>query len=91
MKIRFFGAARTVTGSSTLLSFADQQILVDCGMHQGKNGSDLNREPFPFSPAEIDHVLLTHAHIDHSGLLPLLVKQGYAGSITATEATADLV
>lgn len=90
MKIRFYGAARTVTGSSTLLTFSNQHILVDCGMHQGKNGGDLNRAPFPFSPSDIDHVLLTHAHIDHSGLLPLLVKRGYGGSIIATTATTDI-
>lgn len=91
MKMRFFGATRTVTGSNTLLTFGDQQILVDCGMHQGRNGDELNREPFPYTPAGLDHVLLTHAHIDHSGRLPLLVKNGYSGSVIATGATTDLV
>lgn len=91
MKMRFFGAARTVTGSNTLLTFGSRQILVDCGMHQGKNSSTLNREPFPYTPSDIDHVLLTHAHIDHCGLLPLLVNKGYSGSVIATDATTDLV
>lgn len=91
MKIRFCGAARMVTGSNTLITFGSRQLLVDCGMHQGKNGSDLNRNPFLFKPSEIDGVLLTHAHVDHSGLLPLLVKKGYQGPIIATDATTDLV
>jgi metallo-beta-lactamase family protein len=91
MKIQFFGAARTVTGSNTMLTFAGKQILIDCGLHQGKNSDDLNRQPFPFNPSKIDYVLLTHAHIDHSGRLPLLVKNGYSGSIIATDATVDLV
>ncbi len=90
MKIQFFGAARTVTGSCTHLSFHDQTVLVDCGMHQGRNGHEKNREPFPFSPREIDCVFLTHAHIDHSGLVPKIVKEGYRNAIIATDATTDL-
>lgn len=78
----FLGACGTVTGSMTLLSWSDRRILVDCGMFQG--GIELeqrNREPFPFAPAEIDAVVLTHAHLDHSGRLPLLVRQGFRGPI----------
>ena len=90
MKIQFFGAARTVTGSCMHLTFNDQTILVDCGMHQGRDGQEKNREPFPFSPKELDHVFLTHAHMDHSGLMPKLVKDGYRKSIIATDATTDL-
>lgn len=91
MNIRFCGAARTVTGSCHLIEFKGGKILVDCGMRQGadKKG-EYGEDRFPFNPAEISAVALTHAHIDHSGLLPLLVKQGFRGPITATEATAQL-
>ena len=90
MKMKFFGATRTVTGSATLLDFNSSRILIDCGMHQGKNSNALNHQPFPFDPTTIDHVFLTHAHMDHSGMLPRLVKEGYAGTIIATDATVDL-
>ena len=91
MKIRFLGAARKVTGSCYHLLADDIQILVDCGMHQGKDGDDLNREPFLFNPAEIDYLLLTHAHLDHSGLIPKLVTDGFKGRMLTTSATAALV
>lgn len=91
MKIRFLGAARTVTGSCFHLSTGDLQILVDCGMYQGRNGDDVNKLPFAFDPAEIDYLLLTHAHLDHSGLIPKLVKEGFRGKILTTTATADLL
>lgn len=90
MKIRFLGAARTVTGSCYHLSGDTMEILVDCGMYQGKNGEEVNRIPFQFNPAKISHVLLTHAHIDHSGLIPKLVREGFRGRIITTAATADL-
>jgi metallo-beta-lactamase family protein len=90
MKIRFLGAARTVTGSCFHLTLNGRQFLVDCGMHQGKDSYSVNREPFPFNPSEIEAMFLTHAHIDHSGLIPRLVEKGFSGSIITTAATADL-
>lgn len=91
MKIRFFGATRTVTGSCFHLSTDGFQALVDCGMYQGKDSDEINRKPFPFDPTKIDYLLLTHAHLDHSGLIPKLVADGFQGRIITTTATADLV
>jgi metallo-beta-lactamase family protein len=90
MKIRFLGAAREVTGSCFHLTVEGFDILVDCGMHQGKNGQQKNEAGFPFTPEDIHVLFLTHAHIDHSGLLPRLVREGFRGRIIATPATADL-
>ncbi len=91
MKIRFLGAARTVTGSCYHLSSNGIQILVDCGIYQGKNSDEINRIPFQFDPKEINYLLLTHAHLDHSGLIPKLVMDGFQGRIFTTSATAELV
>ncbi len=92
MKIAFHGAARTVTGSKHLLTLANgKKILLDCGMFQGMGAEtdEMNRE-WGFEPSEIDYLILSHAHIDHCGLIPKLVKDGYAGVIYATPATKDL-
>jgi metallo-beta-lactamase family protein len=91
MKITFCGAAKIVTGSCYLVEAAGARLLVDCGMFQGsKEITRLNFTPFRFDPEGISHLLLTHAHVDHTGLVPRLVKEGYGGKITATAATADL-
>ena len=91
MQIHFLGGATTVTGSQFLLETERARVLIDCGMFQGSpNESIRNRIPFAFDPADLDAVLLTHAHLDHCGLLPLLVKEGYAGPIHATAGTIEL-
>ena len=91
MKIQFTGAAQTVTGSRHLLTVNGKKILLDCGLYQGrrKEAYEINKK-FPFNPADIDVLLLSHAHIDHSGNIPNLVKNGFNGHIYATSATVDL-
>lgn len=91
MKLTFLGAAETVTGSSYLLETESSKILIDYGMFQGnKELKARNEAPFPYNPQEIDFLLLTHAHIDHSGLIPRLCKSGFQGKIICTIATQDL-
>ena len=91
MNITFLGATKTVTGSNFLVEAAGKKFLVDCGMYQGKITDELkNEEPFLFDISEIDFVLLTHAHIDHSGRIPKLYKEGYRNPVIATKATCDL-
>ncbi len=91
MRLSFHGADRNVTGSCHLVECAGKQILIDCGMYQG--GRELveeNAAPFGFDPASIDYLLLTHAHLDHCGRIPLLVKQGFTGEIISTAASFEL-
>jgi metallo-beta-lactamase family protein len=91
MKLTFYGATHGVTGSSHLLTVNGKTILLDCGLFQGKRSeSTVQNRSFPFKPSEIDTVVLSHAHTDHSGRLPLLVKEGFQGNIYMTAATRDL-
>ncbi|MBU2472728.1 MBL fold metallo-hydrolase, partial [Patescibacteria group bacterium] len=88
MKLYFHGGAGTVTGSNYLLETSQSKILIDCGLFQGKRKiEEKNYEPFPYNPKEIDFVLITHAHLDHLGRLPKLIKDGFQGKIFATEPT----
>ncbi|MEJ2135720.1 MAG: MBL fold metallo-hydrolase, partial [Desulfofustis sp.] len=92
MQITSHGAAGFVTGSCHLVDAASSRLLIDCGMYQGsKSMNRLNYEPFDFDPKSIDFVINTHGHIDHCGLLPKLVKQGFSGTIYASPPTADLL
>jgi metallo-beta-lactamase family protein len=91
MELEFYGGAGEVTGSCHILHIGGRKVLLDCGMIQGGDNPDArNRAPFPFAAGDIDAVILSHAHIDHSGRLPLLHKRGYRGPIYATPATRDL-
>lgn len=90
MKITFLGACQMVTGSCYLVEHESTKLLVDCGMVQGEQFTDnTNYDPFPFDPAALDFVLITHAHIDHCGRIPRLVRQGFSGKVIATHATLD--
>jgi len=91
MKVEFWGAAQTVTGSMHLVKVNGNNVLLDCGMFQGhrKEAFELNRQ-LPFDYSKIDALILSHAHIDHSGNIPSLVKQGYRGPVWSTPATRDL-
>lgn len=92
MKIQFCGAAVGVTGSCHLITTEKHKVLLDCGQFQGSKAMEaMNFEAFPFDPAEIDFLVLSHAHIDHCGRIPLLVKRGFRGDIYCTDATADLL
>jgi metallo-beta-lactamase family protein len=91
MELEFYGAAGQVTGSCHILRIGSATILLDCGLIQGgRRAESANAEPFPFKPADIDAVVLSHAHIDHSGRLPLLVKRGFRGRIHCQNATRAL-
>ncbi|MCL4268504.1 MAG: MBL fold metallo-hydrolase [Anaerolineales bacterium] len=91
MRISFHGAAHTVTGSQHLLEINGKKLLLDCGLYQGRRADTYERNlNFYYNPQDVDAVILSHAHIDHAGNLPNLVKQGYEGNIFATHATADL-
>ena len=91
MKIQFIGAVRTVTGSMHLIEANGLKFLLDCGLYQGKRAEARERnEKFPFDPKEIDFIILSHAHIDHSGNIPQIVKKGFSGKIFSTSATRDL-
>ena len=91
MQLTFLGATGTVTGSKYLLTYRDKRILIDCGLFQGLKQLRLkNWAPLPINPKEVDAVVLTHAHIDHSGYLPLLVKNGFSGKVYCSAATSDL-
>ena len=90
MKLTFLGATQTVTGSKYLLEHGGKKILVDCGLFQGhKEVRQRNWEKLPIDPRNIDAIVLTHAHIDHSGYIPLLVKNGFRGKIFCSKATFD--
>ena len=92
MKIQFCGASNGVTGSCHLITTDKYKVLLDCGQFQGGKAQEaLNYEDFPFNPADIDYLILSHAHIDHCGRIPLLVKWGFKGDIYCTDATADLL
>ena len=90
MKIKFFGAAKRVTGSCHMLIINGRKVLLDCGLLQGKDESEVGNENFNFNPKEIEFVILSHAHIDHSGRIPLLYKKGFKGTVICTNATKDL-
>ena len=91
MHLQFLGAATTVTGSQFLLTTERAKVLIDCGMFQGSpNESIRNRIPLAYEPGELDAILLTHAHLDHCGLIPHVVKEGFHGPIWATRGTVEL-
>jgi len=91
MKISFHGADQGVTGSCHLVECAGKQVLIDCGLYQGgREIAEENSEPFGFDPADIDYLLLTHAHLDHCGRIPLLVKRGFTGEVVTTAGSVEL-
>lgn len=92
VSVKFLGAAGEVTGSKYLLQIGDFNLLVDCGLFQGrKNLRELNWDEFPIAPSRVDAIVLTHAHLDHTGYLPRLFRNGYAGPVYCTTATEDLM
>ena len=91
LQLSFFGACRQVTGSCYLLETGDIRILIDCGLYQERNFLVRNWKPYPFQPEKIDYLVLTHVHLDHSGLIPKLVREGFKGKILMTHASEDLL
>jgi metallo-beta-lactamase family protein len=91
MKLAFFGAARQVTGSCYFLDAGGLKLLVDCGLYQERSFLERNWEALPVPPEDLDFILLTHAHLDHSGLIPKVVRDGFSGTILTTDATADIL
>ncbi|MBO4300849.1 MAG: MBL fold metallo-hydrolase [Desulfovibrio sp.] len=91
MKVQFLGAAQTVTGSCYMMEACGKRFCVDCGMHQGNKAIEERNQSELYRPGDIDFILVTHAHIDHSGLLPRMAKQGFAGPIYCTKATCELL
>ena len=92
VRVRFLGAAKTVTGSKYLLEIGDFRLLVDCGLFQGvKELRQRNWNDFPQDPDDVDGVIITHSHIDHIGYLPRLFRQGFKGPVYCTETTMDLM
>ena len=89
MKLSFYGADQCVTGSCHCLEVNGKRILVDCGLQQGRD--EIDNQALPFAPNTIEVVLITHAHIDHSGRVPMLIRQGFSGRIVTTRLTADLL
>ena len=91
MQLEFFGAVGEVTGSCHILTVGSRRVLLDCGLIQGGRSDEArNSDPFPFDAAAVDAVVLSHAHLDHCGRLPLLVKRGFRGPIFAQEASCEL-
>lgn len=90
MKIEFYGGAGTVTGSSYLITVAGHKILLDCGLYQGADARKRGNDSFPFDPATLDYMVLSHAHIDHSGRIPMLYRHGFRGKVLCTPPTYDL-
>ena len=91
MKLQFLGAATTVTGSQFLLTTSRARVVIDCGLFQGAPAeSERSRVPLAYDPATIDAVVITHAHLDHCGLLPVLARDGFGGPIYLTRASVDL-
>lgn len=91
MRIKFLGAAQQVTGSSYLLEAGGLRIIVDCGLYQERKYLSRNWDPFPVSPVHIDYIILTHVHLDHCGLVPKLVKEGFSGQILTTSASNEML
>ncbi|NWF53151.1 MAG: MBL fold metallo-hydrolase [Nitrospirae bacterium] len=91
MILKFLGGVRTVTGSCFYIECNNLKLLVECGMFQGEVAEEINKARFEFSPEEIDYIFITHAHLDHSGMLPKIVKEGFKGRVITTSATKDLL